>query len=68
MGKSEKGKNNISGEMRDCAENDIMSIRRPPSKYPKMSIEDRAKQFGAFDPLTGLAEALSKKEKEFDNK
>ena len=54
--------------MRDCAENDIMSIRRPPSKYPKMSIEDRAKQFGAFDPLTGLAEALRKKEKEFDNK
>ena len=45
-----------------------MDIRRPPSKYPKMPLEERAKQFGAFDPLTGLSEALRKKEKEFENK
>ncbi len=45
-------------------ETDIADIRRPPSKYPKMSLEDRAKQFGAFDPLAGLSEALRKKEEE----
>lgn len=41
---------------------------RPESKYPKMSIEDRAKQFGSFDPLTGFAKAIRAKEIEIEDK
>ena len=42
------------------------SIVRPPLKRPRMSREDRAKQFGAFDPLIGLQMALRKKEREVE--
>lgn len=31
-----------------------------------MSIEDRAKQFGAFDPLTGFSRAIRAKELEME--
>ena len=31
-----------------------------------MSIEDRAKQFGAFDPLVGFSQAIREKEKEVE--
>ena len=40
--------------------------KRPESRRPKMSIEDRAKQFGAFDPLTGFGEAIRLKELEME--
>lgn len=40
--------------------------KRPESKRPKMSIEDRAKQFGAFDPLTGFSRAIRQKELEME--
>lgn len=39
---------------------------RPESKYPKMPMEDRAKQFGSFDPLTGFMKAIHKKELEIE--
>ncbi|MBR6472754.1 MAG: hypothetical protein IKS99_03360 [Firmicutes bacterium] len=39
---------------------------RPVSKRPKMSISDRAKQFGAFDPLTGFGDAIRRKEIEME--
>ena len=45
---------------------EYLSRKRPPSKRPKMSIEDRAKQFGAFDPLTGLSKAIRQKEIEME--
>ena len=40
---------------------------RPLSKYPKMSLEDRAKQFGSFDPLSGFSKAIRAKEIEIEN-
>ena len=40
--------------------------KRPISKRPKMSIVDRAKQFGAFDPLTGFGDAIRRKELEME--
>ncbi len=40
--------------------------KRPISKRPKMSIADRAKQFGAFDPLTGFGDAIRRKEIEME--
>ena len=43
-----------------------LSRKRPPSKRPKMSIEDRAKQFGAFDPLTGFSKVIRQKELEME--
>ena len=39
---------------------------RPIPKRPRMSIADRAKQFGAFDPLTGFAQAIRQKELEME--
>ena len=45
---------------------EYLSRKRPPSKRPKMSIEDRAKQFGAFDPLTGFSKAIRQKELEME--
>lgn len=40
---------------------------RPLSKYPKMSMADRAKQFGSFDPLSGFSKAIRAKEIEIEN-
>lgn len=45
---------------------EYLSRKRPPSRRPKMSIEDRAKQFGAFDPLTGFSRAIRAKELEME--
>lgn len=45
---------------------EYLSRKRPESKRPKMSIEDRAKQFGAFDPLTGFSRAIRQKEIEME--
>ena len=45
---------------------EYLKRRRPLSKRPKMSIEDRAKQFGAFDPLTGFSAAIRRKELEME--
>ena len=40
--------------------------KRPLSKRPRMSVADRAKQFGAFDPLTGFSQAIRLKEIEME--
>ena len=45
---------------------EYLTRKRKPSKRPKMSIEDRAKQFGAFDPLTGFSRAIRQKEIEVE--
>lgn len=45
---------------------EYLSRKRLPSRRPKMSIEDRAKQFGAFDPLTGFSRAIRAKELEME--
>ncbi|MBQ7703426.1 MAG: hypothetical protein IJT40_03530 [Firmicutes bacterium] len=45
---------------------EYLTRKRKPSKRPKMSIEDRAKQFGAFDPLTGFGDAIRRKEIEME--
>ena len=47
---------------------EYLSRKRPVSKRPKMSIEDRAKQCGAFDPLTGFSRAIRMKEIEMEEK
>ena len=45
---------------------EYLTRKRPPSRRPKMAIEDRAKQFGAFDPLTGFGDAIRRKELEME--
>ena len=45
---------------------EYLTRKRKPSKRPKMAIEDRAKQFGAFDPLTGFGDAIRRKELEIE--
>ena len=45
---------------------EYLTRKRKPSKRPKMAIEDRAKQFGAFDPLTGFGDAIRRKEIEME--
>ena len=45
---------------------EYLTRKRKPSNRPKMSIEDRAKQFGAFDPLTGFSKAIRQKETEME--
>ena len=47
-------------------EEEYLSRKRRPSSRPKMAVEDRAKQFGAFDPLTGFGEAIRRKEQEME--
>ena len=47
---------------------DYLLRERKPSKHPKMPVKDRAKQFGAFDPLTGFGEAIKAKELEVERK
>ena len=39
---------------------------RPPLKHPRMSRANRAKQFGAFDPLVGFSQAIRDKEREME--
>ena len=41
---------------------------RKPLKHPRMSRANRAKQFGAFDPLAGFSQAIRDKELEMEGK
>lgn len=44
---------------------DIINLQHQVSKrHPRMKIEERAAQFGAFDALTGLRSIIGQKEKE----
>ncbi len=45
---------------------EYLTRKRPTLKHPRMSLEDRAKQFGAFDPLTGFSQAIRQKELEME--
>ena len=47
-------------------EEEYLNRKRKPSKRPKMAVADRAKQFGAFDPLTGFGDAIAHKEIEME--
>ncbi len=47
---------------------EYLTRKRKPSKRPKMAIEDRAKQFGAFDPLSGFSAAIRAKELEVEER
>ncbi len=47
---------------------EYLTRKRKPSKRPKMAIEDRAKQFGAFDPLSGFSTAIRAKELEVEER
>lgn len=48
---------------------DIINLPHPTSKkYPRMSIESRAAQFGAFRALTGHEEAIEETERHTENK
>ena len=40
---------------------DIINLKRPPSKHPKLSIESRAAQFAPFAALTGYNNAIKEK-------
>ena len=43
---------------------DILYIKRPPLKHPKMSVENRAKSYVPFDALRGFSLALLTKQAE----
>jgi len=47
---------------------DIIKLSRPQSKYPKMSLKDRAKIFAPFAALVGYGEEVKKKEFIYDHK
>ena len=49
-------------------EEEYLARKRKPSRRPRMAIEDRAKQFGAFDPLTGFGDAIRRKELEMEER
>lgn len=42
---------------------DMYKMSRPKSKYPKMSMSDRASQFAPFAALTGHKEAILEQER-----
>ena len=44
-----------------------MENKRKESKYPKMPLDQRAKQFMPFKAVTGLEEALRRKEEEVES-
>ena len=49
------------------AYSDMLALPRPISRrHPQMRRADRAKQFGAFDPLTGFSQAIRDKEREVE--
>ncbi len=37
---------------------DIINLKRPISRHPKMSIEERSSLFSSFDPLDGYDESI----------
>ena len=47
---------------------DILYLDRPKSKYPKLSIEQRAAQFAPFSALTGYDEQIKETGRETMNK
>ncbi len=47
---------------------DIITMNRPVSKYPKMSISDRAAQFSAFAALTGYDDKVKETARIVDEK
>ena len=50
----------------DMDNEDYTKRVRKPLKHPRMSRADRAKQFGAFDPLAGFSQAIRDKEREVE--
>ena len=52
----------------DMDQEDYTKRVRKPLKHPRMSRANRAKQFGAFDPLTGFSQAIRDKELEMEGK
>ena len=47
---------------------DIINLNRPISKYPKMSMENRASQFLPFAALTGFNDAINETSRLTDKK
>ena len=52
----------------DMDQEDYTKRVRKPLRHPRMSRANRAKQFGAFDPLTGFSQAIRDKELEMEGK
>lgn len=48
--------------MRDYS--DIINIKRPPLKHPRMTLENRAKAYAPFDALRGFSLAILAKQAE----
>ena len=47
---------------------DILKVRRPALRHPRMPRADRAKQFMPFAAVTGLDEAIRQVEIKVENK
>ncbi|MBQ3394252.1 MAG: hypothetical protein IJG64_03765 [Oscillospiraceae bacterium] len=47
---------------------DIISMDRPRSAYPKMKVSDRAKQFAPFAALTGYEDVIEDRGRVFDRR
>lgn len=47
---------------------DIINLARPKSKYPQMSISDRASQFAPFQALNGFSDQIRESERIVDKK
>ena len=47
---------------------DIITLDRPRSAYPKMKISDRAKQFAPFAALTGYDDVIEDRGRVFDRR
>ena len=47
---------------------DIISLDRPHSAYPKMKVSDRAKQFAPFAALTGYDDVIEDRGRVFDRR
>ncbi len=47
---------------------DIIKLNRPKSKFPQMSISDRASQFAPFQALNGFSDNIKESERIVDKK
>ncbi|MCR4898193.1 MAG: hypothetical protein K5892_03095 [Acholeplasmatales bacterium] len=47
---------------------DIINLKRPKSKHPKMSLYDRSAQFSPFAALTGYEDSISEEARIVDKK
>lgn len=54
--------------MNEKSYQDIIHLKKPLSKHPKMPISNRAAQFSPFAALSGYEEAIKEKEKTFEKK